>query len=392
MNNRGKGWTTVAFGDVVKLNKERVQDPLSEGLDRYVGLEHLEPGDLKIRRWGDVADGTTFTNVFRPDQVLFAKRRAYQRKVAVADFSGVCSGDIYVLTPKNDRLLRELLPFICQTDSFFDYAIGTSAGSLSPRTNWTSLASYEFALPPLVEQHRIVSVIRAAEDAGQVIRKAEGHLLGIAMAHLSSIELDSSFEFSQLGDILTGIEAGQSLPASDVSPGNGEFGVLKVSAVDQWRFRPDEAKVLLDPMGFDPTRQVRSGDLLMTRANTSDLVAKACLVEDDYLNLMLSDKTWRLLPHADFDSTILWYLLQAPGVRRQVKAAATGSGAAMKNISQAKLRRIAISRPKAPRTVNQVLLVAQGLRRGMKMVAERRYQSAQLRGRILNRLLTGGPE
>lgn len=110
-------------------------------IGRYVGLEHLEPGDLRIRRWGDVADGVTFTSVFKPGQVLFGKRRAYQRKVAVADFAGVCSGDIYVLESQDATvLLHELLPFICQTDAFFDHAVGTSAGSLSPRTNWRSNA------------------------------------------------------------------------------------------------------------------------------------------------------------------------------------------------------------------------------------------------------------
>jgi hypothetical protein len=51
-------------------------------------------------------------------------------------------------------LLPELLPFICQTDAFFDHAVGTSAGSLSPRTNWTSLADFEFALPVYRIQHR----------------------------------------------------------------------------------------------------------------------------------------------------------------------------------------------------------------------------------------------
>ena len=84
------GWRRVKFGDVVRLAKARSQDPLSDGFERYVGLEHLEPGDLRIRSWGNVADGVTFTSVFRPGQVLFGKRRAYQRKVAVADFAGVC--------------------------------------------------------------------------------------------------------------------------------------------------------------------------------------------------------------------------------------------------------------------------------------------------------------
>ncbi len=96
--------------------------------------------------------------------MLFGKRRAYQRKVAVADFSGVCSGDIYVLETKDPKvLLPELLPFICQTDAFFDHAVGTSAGSLSPRTNWTSLADFEFSLPPVAEQADLVEVLRAIE-------------------------------------------------------------------------------------------------------------------------------------------------------------------------------------------------------------------------------------
>lgn len=154
------GWRRVKFGDVVRLSKARSQDPLADGIERYVGLEHLEPGDLRIRSWGSVADGVTFTSVFQPGQVLFGKRRAYQRKVAVADFSGVCSGDIYVLETKDAQvLLPELLPFICQTDAFFDHAVGTSAGSLSPRTNWTSLADFEFALAPISEQTRLLAVL-----------------------------------------------------------------------------------------------------------------------------------------------------------------------------------------------------------------------------------------
>lgn len=128
------GGRKVKFGDLVRLSKARSQDPLADGFERYVGLEHLEPGDLRIRRWGNVADGVTFTSVFQPGQVLFGKRRAYQRKVAVADFAGVCSGDIYVLETKDPQILMsELLPFICQTDAFFDYAVGTSAGSARRR-------------------------------------------------------------------------------------------------------------------------------------------------------------------------------------------------------------------------------------------------------------------
>ena len=127
--------------------KKDSNDPERDGFERYLGLEHLKPSDLKVCSWGDIVDGTTFTSVFKPGQVLFGKRRAYQRKVAVADFSGVCSGDIYVLEPKGDELLPEMLPFICQSESFYDYVISMSQGGLSPRVNWKALAKYEFALP-----------------------------------------------------------------------------------------------------------------------------------------------------------------------------------------------------------------------------------------------------
>lgn len=177
------GWRRVKFGDVVRLSKARCADPLAEGYERFVGLEHLESGDLRIRSWGNVADGTTFTSVFKPGQVLFGKRRAYQRKVAVADFSGVCSGDIYVLESKEAGvLLPELLPFVCQTDAFFEHAVGTSAGSLSPRTNWSSLADFGFALPPMDEQRRTLALLnaglstvdelRAAIDALPILRRS----------------------------------------------------------------------------------------------------------------------------------------------------------------------------------------------------------------------------
>ena len=177
--------TTVAFGDVVQLSKERSNDPERDGFERYLGLEHLKPSDLKVCSWGDIVDGTTFTSVFKPGQVLFGKRRAYQRKVAVADFSGVCSGDIYVLEPKGDELLPEMLPFICQSESFYDYVISMSQGGLSPRVNWKALAKYEFALPPLEEQRRIAEVLYAAEAAIESLRTLSVRIVETRFAHLN---------------------------------------------------------------------------------------------------------------------------------------------------------------------------------------------------------------
>jgi len=122
--------TLTRFSDVLHLNTSRVADPLAAGIECFVDLEHIEPENLHIRNWGLVSDGVTFTNSFKPGQVLFGKRRAYQRKVALADFGGVCSSDIYVFESKDPNvLLPELLPFICQSEGFYQHAIKTSAGS-----------------------------------------------------------------------------------------------------------------------------------------------------------------------------------------------------------------------------------------------------------------------
>lgn len=159
------GWKRVRFGDVVE-NCNETCDPAEAGLERFVAMEHLEPGTLHVRSWGNVTDGTTFTRRCRPGQVLFGKRRAYQRKVAVAEFEAVVSGDIYVLAPKDPRrLLPELLPFLCLSERFFQHAVGTSAGSLSPRTNWSSLACFEFDLPPLDQQRRLAEILWAVDEA-----------------------------------------------------------------------------------------------------------------------------------------------------------------------------------------------------------------------------------
>ena len=122
-----------------------------------VGLEHITPSELNLTSW-DIDSDNTFAKAFHKGQMLFGRRRAYLKKAAVAPFDGICSGDITVIEASNGKLLPELLPFIIQNDAFFDYAVGKSAGSLSPRAKWEHLQNFEFNLPPLGEQHRLANL------------------------------------------------------------------------------------------------------------------------------------------------------------------------------------------------------------------------------------------
>ena len=140
-------WRKVKLGDVVIEPKESVKDPIAEGIEHVIGLEHIDTGDIHLRRSANIEESTTFTKKFHKDDVLFGRRRAYLKKAAQASFSGICSGDITVMRVK-ENLLPELLPFVINNEKFFDYAITHSAGSLSPRVKFKDLANYEFLLPP----------------------------------------------------------------------------------------------------------------------------------------------------------------------------------------------------------------------------------------------------
>lgn len=128
------------------------------GLTRFVGLENIEPENFKISTWGNVADGTTFTKTFAAGDVLFGKRRSYLKKVAVADFDGICSGDILVFRAKTNKMLDKLLPFYAASERFIQYAVNNSAGSLSPRTKWKDLAKFELQISDLEIQAKILEV------------------------------------------------------------------------------------------------------------------------------------------------------------------------------------------------------------------------------------------
>jgi type I restriction enzyme S subunit len=278
------GWQRVKFGEVVRLNKETCKDPEAAGIDRVIGLEHLEPGDLRVRSWADVADGTTFTNRVRPGQVLFGKRRAYQRKVAVADFDAVCSGDIYVLeSADQERLLPGLLPFICQTDAFFEHAVGTSAGSLSPRTNWGSLADYEFSLPPLHEQQNAIDLVQSAMDLSHQIGVAQqaAEALGKAYAnHILSPASLGNLPMTKLGKVCKRVGVGIAASASHAYRSSG---VPFIRNTNIKAGRIDHSDMFhVDPLYArqHQSKALSRGDIVMTRTAT-DTPGDAAVVPED---------------------------------------------------------------------------------------------------------------
>lgn len=264
-----KEYELVRFGDVVRSVRETERNPLNRGLEICVGIDNIEPENLHIRDWGLVKDGTSFTRVFRKGQVLFVRRRAYQRKVALAEFDGICSGDIIVMEAIADKLIPELLPFIVQSEKFFRYAINTSAGSLSPRTKWKHLAQYQFQLPPIKKQHHIADVLWTLDETIKKYRKL-----------LTALQM---FINKQIDNLFSQIQ-GENVKLIDLSvrkPDHGIYGKIVEYKNDKPRFIRitdiNREGVLIDDERVSVEIQkyqdylLEQGDILFSRTGTVGL-------------------------------------------------------------------------------------------------------------------------
>lgn len=160
-------------------------------------------------------------------------------------------------------------------------------------------------------------------------------------------DLPTNWSRVTLGDVIAGFEAGRNLRASSSPAAATEFGVLKISAVSWGKFQPRENKALLPGDRPMPRELVRKGDLLISRANTTELVGAPVLVDRDYDNLMLPDKILRVKYNREIvDPRYLLYALRTKSTREHIERQATGTSDSMRNLSQPKLSAVPI--PLAP--------------------------------------------
>jgi len=174
--NLNSGWKTVRFDQIAENIGERA-DPTPEDSELYVGLEHMDTGSLRVRRWGSKTDLIGQKLRMRKGDILFARRNAYLKRVAVAPHDGLFSAHGMVLRARPETVLPEFLPFFMQSELFMNRAVEISVGSLSPTINWKSLAVQEFVLPSMQEQLRLLNLLDAwyqvADAAYEAIVKAD---------------------------------------------------------------------------------------------------------------------------------------------------------------------------------------------------------------------------
>lgn len=335
LNNLDKStWRTYRFDEIVKNISERI-DPNNTDLEVYIGLEHIDSESLHIKRHGTPNDVNGQKLKFYKGDIIFGRRRAYQRKAGIATTDGFCSAHALVLRANPEVIDPQLFPFFLHSDLFMNRAVDISVGSLSPTINWGTLKHEEFLLPPKEQQVSFAELFASSYIAIEynisVLEKAKNTYQSIV--NEKCLNIDGAEVL--LSEVIDKLEAGVSVNSKEGDICSTDKGILKTSAVSEGFFNPNEAKKVVEGELGRLKTKVRKGSILISRMNTFELVGANAYVSHHYENLYLPDRLWQTsILRKDVISKYIWFVLSSPFFRRKISSLCTGTSNSMKNISQ----------------------------------------------------------
>ena len=277
--------------------------------------------------------------------------------------------------------------------------IAQGTGGAQPNISQTILKNLPVPLPPLPTQRLIVSRIESLfaelDKAVQHLRTAQQQIKTYRQAVLNHWlnNDDGKWEMVKLGEVLQKIEAGKSFRCNEKVPALHEKGIVKISAVTWGEFLEDECKTIINEDLYNPQFAIHKGDLLISRANTIQLVGNCVLVrKEPKRNIMLSDKVLRLVISDNVDSDFILYSLRTSKSRTQIQNMSTGNQDSMRNIGQDRIKKIEIP---LPPLAEQQRIVAEIESRLSQATASETYienalqQAEALRQSILKKAFSG---
>ena len=334
----------------IAVNSKEKKKPTEEDRFTYIGLEHLDTGSLNVMRFGSDVAPVGEKLVMKKGDVLFGKRRAYQKKVAIAPFDGIFSAHGMVLRPKEGVVDKKFFPLFISSDYFLDSAIKISVGSLSPTINWRDLKDLEFELPDLDTQKKLAKILWAINDTIESYKKlisATDELVKSQFIEWFGDPAQNSMGWPlvKLEECLIRIDSGKSINCENYPRTGTHPAILKLSAVTYGEYIPTENKQLPSDNLFLPDAEVHAGDLLFSRKNTLEYVGMTVLVKETPCKLMLPDLIFRLVLQDNIRAEYLHQLINHPLYRTVISSLANGTTGSMPNISKQKLKGLAIPLP-----------------------------------------------
>lgn len=351
-----EGWQSVKFSDIAKHVSIRVE-PSETKLDIYVGLEHLDPDTLKINRHGVPGDVAGQKLLVKKGQIVFGKRRAYQRKLAVADWDCICSAHAMVLEAKPGKIIPEFLPFFMQTSCFMRKAVEISEGSLSPTIKWGKLAGQNFIIPDIEKQKALMPLLLSTMEQEQQL----AGVIEVARQSIRSFKLTQFRNFFDVEkerrvDLPVGwkslkiVDLIRAAPESGLSPNPVESEVdqfvLNLNCLTMDGFRLNEFKGVRS-VDFSEELKLSNGDFLVSRSNTSGLVGLVGIYLDPHgRKAIFPDTMWRLdVDESKVSKEYLLNYLLSPYARREIQRIAAGTSGSMKKINKSSFCKIPVPIP-----------------------------------------------
>lgn len=315
-----EGWQMVKFGDIAKHISKRVE-PTETDLEIYVGLEHLDPDSLKIKRHGVPSDVEGQKLLVKRGQIIFGKRRAYQRKVAVADWDCICSAHAMVLEANPKNVIPEFLPFFMQSDVFMNRAVAVSEGSLSPTIKWKVLAEQKFNFPNIENQKKILGVIKGAEaaliSAHSTMQSFDKLRASISNDYLSGIRrlpgANGKWKKVKLKDIGV-FKSGLTYSPSDVTEDSNALLVLRSSNIQDSKISLEDNVYVSCDVPVE-SLALKNDILICVRNGSKHLIGKTALVTKD-VNRATHGAFMSMFRTDDF--RYVFHLFQSSEYRKQV--------------------------------------------------------------------------
>ena len=214
--------------DQIAYNSTEKKQPEDSDRAHYIGLEHLDSGCFGITRWGSDVTPTGEKLVMHKGDILFGKRRAYQRKVGIAPFDGIFSAHGMVLRPKENIIDKDYIPFFIASDQFMERAVRISVGGLSPTINWKDLKEQVFDIPTIDEQRKLAAKLWAAYRLKESYKKLLAATDEMVKSRFFSQFADLPFDhkWKDVVTIINGKAYGEEYKVSGTYPICGSGGIM----------------------------------------------------------------------------------------------------------------------------------------------------------------------
>lgn len=267
--------------DEIAINSTKKKKPTEEDKVHYIGLEHIDPGCFNIVRWGSDVAPTGDKLLMQKGDVLFGKRRAYQRKVGIAPFDGIFSAHGMVLRPNTEIIDANYFPFFISSDRFMETAVRISVGGLSPTINWKDLAKQEFDLPPLEEQKVLADKLWAAYRLKEGYKKLLVATDEMVKSQFIEMFYNDNFICEKLKEHIEVIR-GVSYKPTDVRDAKDKDSsvILRSNNIFNGLINYDDI-VFVDSTRVSEAQELSKGDIVMCGSNGSkNLVGKAAMITE----------------------------------------------------------------------------------------------------------------